>query len=147
MHSHVHDGKGIQCIWINSTMNKNKGFTLIEMMITVAIIGILAAIAYPSYTEYVVRSNRSAAQQFMLDIANREEQYMLDARQYTDLNGLNMTTPSKVSDLYEVKAIPDNTATPPTYKITATPITGKRQESDGELTINSTGIKTPANKW
>jgi type IV pilus assembly protein PilE len=131
-------------------MNKNKGFTLIEMMIVVAIIGILTAIAYPSYTEYVIRSNRSAAQQFMLDIANREEQYMLDARQYTGTlgrGGLNMTTPSEVSDFYTVAITANNAATPPIYEITATPITGKRQESDGALTLNSTGIKTPANKW
>lgn len=137
-------------VFESTAMNKNKGFTLIEMMIVVAIIGILAAIAYPSYTEYVVRSNRSAAQQFMLDIANREEQYLLDARQYTGTlgsGGLNMTTPSEVSDFYTVTITANNAATPPIYTVTATPITGKRQESDGTLTLNSTGIKTPANKW
>lgn len=60
-----------------------KGFTLIELLITVAIIGILAAIAYPSYTEFVIRSNRAEAQSELLLLANRQEQYYMDNRVYT----------------------------------------------------------------
>jgi prepilin-type N-terminal cleavage/methylation domain-containing protein len=63
-------------------MKRCAGFTLIELMITVAVVAILATVAVPSYTQYVVRANRSAVQRFMLDVANREEQFMLDARQY-----------------------------------------------------------------
>ena len=51
---------------------KEGGFTLIELMITVAIVGILAAVAYPSYMNYVKKGLRRAAQAQMLDIANRE---------------------------------------------------------------------------
>ncbi|MFZ3127492.1 MAG: prepilin-type N-terminal cleavage/methylation domain-containing protein, partial [Rhodoferax sp.] len=58
------------------------GFTLIELMITVAVIGILAAVAFPSYTQYIVRANRSAAESFMFTVANRQEQSMLNARSY-----------------------------------------------------------------
>ena len=61
---------------------RNSGFTLIELMITVAVIGILAAVAYPSYNDYLIRATRSAAQSFMLDVSNKEEQYLLDARIY-----------------------------------------------------------------
>ena len=56
-------------------MKKTAGFTLIEMMIVVAIIGILAAIAYPSYQEYVLRGNRSEGQALLNDAAARQERY------------------------------------------------------------------------
>ena len=55
-------------------MRKQHGFTLIELVITIAVVGILAAIALPSYQQYVIRSKRSAAQAQMMDIANREQQ-------------------------------------------------------------------------
>ena len=77
------------------------GFTLIELMIVVAIIGVLAAIAFPSYETYVIKSNRRATQAFMLDVANREKQYFLDARVYLDVannaafTNLGMTVPTE----------------------------------------------------
>jgi type IV pilus assembly protein PilE len=55
--------------------NAEKGFTLIELMITVAIVGILAAIAYPSYTEYVMRSRRVEGQNLLNDAAARQERF------------------------------------------------------------------------
>lgn len=124
------------------------GFTLIELMITVAIVGILAAIVYPSYQNYVLRAKRSAAQQFMLDISSREQQYMLDARSYTATigsGGLNMTVPTEVSPNYTFAIAVDNAAAPPTFTITATAIGS--QVSDGNLTLNDRGQKTPAGKW
>ena len=124
-----------------------RGVTLVELMIAVVIVSIIAAIAYPSYTKYVTKSNRSAAESFLLTVANKQEQYMLDARNYADdpgaLNTLNLTTPTDVSNHYTISVSADNSATPPTYTIKATP-TGTQLTNDTEcasLTLDQAGTK------
>lgn len=126
--------------------NQN-GFTLIELMVTVAIVGTLAAIAYPSYTSYLIKANRSAAQAQMLDIANRQQQFLLANRAYASTNTLNSsgyTLPSTLTGKY-THAIVVGTGTVPSFTITFTP-TGS-QARDGDLTLNSDLVKTPAAKW
>jgi len=63
-------------------MRRAPGFTLVELMIVLAIIAILTAIGYPSYQSYIQRGVRSQAQQFLMDLAQRQEQYYLDNRSY-----------------------------------------------------------------
>ena len=134
------------------------GFTLIELMITVAIVGILATVAYPSYTQYIVRANRSAAQSFMFSVNNKQEQYMLDARKYAGgasaLADLNMIVPADVASRYGITVactMPTAAgncaalAGVPTYTITGTPI-GSQLVNDtrcATLTLNHLGAKAP----
>ena len=129
---------------------KHAGFTLLEVMITVVIVAILTAIAYPSYENQLRKGRRASAQAFMVDLANREQQYLLDARSYAiGTNALPLlgfaneaAIPSDVSKFYTITITPDAPTTPPSFTITATPKAGTKQVADGVLTLNSTGAKT-----
>jgi type IV pilus assembly protein PilE len=131
----------------------SKGVTLIELMVVVAVVAILAAIAYPSYESYIIRANRSAAQQLMLKISSREEQYRLDARTYTATigpGGLNIsedgwTCAATCANGRYTVSVALVGGPPPGYTITAT--AGGPQVSDGDLTLDAQGTKTPADKW
>ena len=125
----------------------HRGFTLIEMMVVMVIIGIIAAIAYPSYTKHVVKGHRAAAQAHLLEIANAQSQYLADARTYgCTMEALTLTTPTTVSSKYTI-TIPTANCSATTFVAKATPITTGTQANDGELTINQSGAKTPAALW
>jgi type IV pilus assembly protein PilE len=131
-------------------LNRTSGFSLIELLVVMAIIGVLVAIAVPSYDSYLKRGARSAAQTFMMQISTKQAQYLLDARNYavgtTALTSLGLTTPTDVSPWYDI-AIENGTggttvSSPPTFRVRATPKTGTRQANDGELILTSTGAKS-----
>ncbi|MGA0023067.1 MAG: type IV pilin protein [Burkholderiales bacterium] len=127
-------------------MKREGGFTLIELLVVVAILGILLAIAVPSYRAHVIKSHRASAQTFMMEVANRQNQYLLDARNYavgaSALDTLGQSVPADVSSRYTVTVDPSAPATPPAFTIVATPIAGTPQATDGVLTLDNLGVKT-----
>lgn len=132
--------------------SRQSGVTIVELLIVMVIIAVLAAIAFPAYDSQQRRSTRAAAQSQMVNIANRQAQFLLDARNYAlgagALAALNVALPNEVVSFYAVTVENDvgGTAptTPPTFTIKATPIAGTRQAVDGELTLTHTGAKTRA---
>lgn len=125
---------------------RGRGFTLIELMVACAVVAILASIAYPSYLSQVRKSARASAKAQMLDIANREQQFLLANRNFvTDaqLQASGYALPADVSAKYTY-SIAVNSA-PPTFTVTFTPFGSQAQ--DGPLVLSSDGTKTPADKW
>jgi type IV pilus assembly protein PilE len=128
----------------------SSGFTLIELMIVTAVIGILAAIAYPNYTDKVRKSRRADAQSALMSIAALQQQFLLDTRGYAaDLATLNYTTPAAVANYYTVAISPAPVPAPvvPTFTVTAQPTGGQASDTCATLSINANGVKTPATCW
>lgn len=131
---------------------RQSGVTLVELLIVMVIIAILSAIAYPSYQSHQRKGSRAAAQSLLLHIANRQAQFILDARNYAigpgALVALNVTMPTEVAPFYTVTIENESggatPSTPPSFTILATPIAGTRQVVDGELRLTHDGLKTRA---
>lgn len=129
------------------------GFTLLEVMVVAAIVGILAAIALPAYQNQVKKGNRSAAQQFMMDVATKQQQILMDSRKYvavasgnfgnkpSDANpGVGVPEPPSTSGKYTFAMTVDNAATPPTFLITATAASGQEVDANSaKLTVDQAG--------
>jgi type IV pilus assembly protein PilE len=123
-----------------------RGFTLIELIIVIAIVALLVAVALPSYRDHVRKSRRAEAQAYLMSVAGRQSQFLVDTRAYAaTLATINIPTPADVSASYVVTL---NVAAgpPPTFTLTAAPMAGTDQvnEKCGTLTIDQTGAKTAA---
>ena len=126
------------------------GFSLIELMVVTAIVAVLGALALPGYQNYILRSNRADAQRMMTTIANRQAQYLIDARAYTtalgaaglnlnNLDGWTCTDAQCTSDDYRITVVLG--ATPADgFTVTAAPV--GRQIKDGTLNLLSNGTRT-----
>ena len=118
---------------------RQQGFTLIELMIVVAIIGVLAAIAYPSYQRYVIKTKRTDMMTEMQNIASQIESRKLAQGSYTNAGaGLNGSFPRSGTALYTIALAP----TPLTerWTITAIPVS-PQMATDGRITLNAQGLK------
>ncbi len=134
------------------------GFTLVEMMVTVAIVGILAAIAYPSYMDTVRRSNRAEAKTELMDIAQRLQRCYTAFGRFDDpapardlcsvfeqlTNGPSKIT-SRGRGFYDI-TITAPAPTAETYTLTATAVL-QPQMADvngcNVMTLTSTGVRGP----
>lgn len=121
-------------------MKKYNGFTLIELMIVVAIIGVMSAIAFPSYNSYMNKSRRADAKVGLSKIADRQERYYLQQDTYTtDLGALKISTTSEEG--YYTLAV--DTADTNGFIATATAIGTQSKDTDCKtLSLSSTGLKT-----
>lgn len=133
-------------------MNRSnqRGFTLIEMMIVVAIVGILAAVALPSYRNHIIRATRVQAQTELLELAGLQEKIFLNSNNYafsvtaayngTAAGGLGRTSGQTNDGRYNLSL--DITVPSQTFVLTATPAAGGTQVGDGTISISESGKRT-----
>ncbi|MBI2306576.1 MAG: prepilin-type N-terminal cleavage/methylation domain-containing protein [Rhodocyclales bacterium] len=139
---------------------KKNGFSVVELLVVVGIIGILLAIALPSYQQYVIYANRAAAKAFLLEIFSRQEVRIGQTGGYAATTAeLGLTTPPDVQAAgYAITITPQTltlqaaaglepAVTMAGFQATATPAAGSAQAADGELSINQFGLKLPVAKW
>ncbi|WP_319800155.1 type IV pilin protein [Psychrobacter sp. I-STPA6b] len=138
-------------------LRSGQGFTLIEMMVVVVVIGILAAFAYPSYQDYVIRTKRAEMMSEMQNIAKQIESQKLAQGSYKKVDIAKVTNgtynsstgkakyPSTNNYLYDVEITPINTTktqlSDSSWKIEASPTSSGSQASDGSLTLDYMGRK------
>ena len=140
---------------IDRLNRRQRGYTLLEMMVVVAIVAILTSIGYPSYMGYITRTNRVAAKSMLLQIADRQEQFFANNKQYTnDLTDLGYAANGFMVDdqgaftadgadnrIYQITL---TNTTPMTYTVNAVPQL-RQAGHDSQcmtLTLTHTGVRS-----
>lgn len=124
------------------------GFTIIELTVAVVIVAILAAIAYPTYAAHIRKGKRAAAQAALVDLASRQQTYLLERRAYlacaTDacLSALGWIKPAEIAGDYTFSVTTSSNGT--TFVGTGTPSAALRAQGEQVVSITHTGQKLPA---
>lgn len=119
-----------------------QGFTLIELMIAVAIVAILAAIALPNYNRYVLRTHRAPGHNILMAVASQQERFYTNFNRYaTTLAEIGFTTATATSEGgYYIVSLPA-TGDTQTYLLQATPQGAQANDKCGNLTLTNAGVK------
>lgn len=126
---------------MNTPRRRTHGFTLIEMMVTVAIVGILAAVGYPSYLEHLAKGRRADGRAALVDLAQRMERYYTERSTYaTATLGNSGIYPSTSPQGYYTLSIIAKSAT--AFSIQATPTGSQLHDACGSLGYNQAGDKS-----
>lgn len=125
---------------------KKNGYTLMELLVTVAVVGVLAAVAIPSYKSYSVKTRRSEGRAFVMEIMQRQEKYYTENNTYTtNLTqlGYSSSTPSSERSYYTVTATAASDGIANNVVLTAAPTGSQTADTEcGSFIMNSTGAKS-----
>ncbi len=140
---------------IDTVLTKQRGVTLIELMIVIVILSVIASVAYPSYMNYVVDTKRTAATSILLQVADRQQQFFMDNKRFAnDLTNLGFAnnplviaddgrTMANAADSESTYSVALSNVTATTYTVTAAPLNGQaaRDTECGSMTLNQTLTK------
>jgi len=137
------------------------GFSLPELIVVVAIIGILTAISMPAYNDYLIRANKAAVKGVLLEVASRQEQYLMNSGSFGTLAQLGYTVPTDVGTYFDITLTTGTNSGStvaalqglPTFTVSASGKVGTIQEGQPAagagtaFSINQFGLKLPVSEW